>query len=108
MRAGASARSREMTIMPFKKILCPTDFSEDSFKALRKAVELVNDSDAEICVIHVDAPAPKRVSLDAIANYAHTEAERRADTVANLCAVLIENVSESVRARPLLKTGDAA
>lgn len=94
--------------MLFKKILCPTDFSQASFIGLKKAVELATDANTEICVIHVESALPSRLPVDGVAPFAHTEAERCADTVAHLCAVVTENVPSSVRARPLLKKGEAA
>ena len=39
--------------MPFKKILCPTDFSEPAFAALKRAEELARHFAAELIVAHV-------------------------------------------------------
>ncbi len=44
-------------MLPFKKILYPTDFSEPSYEALKAANELVLHFSAELCVIHVISPA---------------------------------------------------
>jgi nucleotide-binding universal stress UspA family protein len=93
--------------MTFQKILCPTDFSEASYEGLKKAVELARRSDSEVCVVHVDQPTAQVVPIADNAPYAHSEGERRAEAVANLCAILEELVPPSVRARPLLKCGDA-
>ena len=90
----------------FKKILCPTDFSEASYEALDQAVKLAFDG-AEVCVLHVE-PVEKLVTPFAgLAPDARSEADRRAETVKNLCAVLEERVPSQVRTRPLLKQGDA-
>ncbi len=45
-------------MLPFKKILSPTDFSEPSIRALRVAVELAQSFSAEIILIHVVSPIP--------------------------------------------------
>jgi nucleotide-binding universal stress UspA family protein len=45
-----------MSMMPLKKIICPTDFSEASYAALDKASELAEHFDAELCVLHVVEP----------------------------------------------------
>jgi universal stress protein A len=45
-------------MLPFKKILCPTDFSEPSYEALRMADELTLLFSAELFVVHVIAPIP--------------------------------------------------
>jgi universal stress protein A len=49
-------------MLPFKKILCPTDFSEPSFEALKAAQELALHFSAELILVHVVAPVP-RVSV---------------------------------------------
>lgn len=45
-------------MLPFKKILSPTDFSEPSSHALKVAQELALASNAEIILIHVVSPIP--------------------------------------------------
>jgi nucleotide-binding universal stress UspA family protein len=45
-------------MLPFKKILCPTDFSEPSYKALSVANELALYFPSELLVVHVVAPVP--------------------------------------------------
>jgi universal stress protein A len=46
-------------MLPFKKILCPTDFSEPSFEALKAAQELALHFSAELILVHVVAPVPR-------------------------------------------------
>lgn len=45
-----------MSILPFKKILAPVDFSEFSFKSLQNAADLATHFDAELYVLHVTQP----------------------------------------------------
>ncbi len=45
-------------MLPFKKILCPTDFSEPAFVALKRAEELARHFEAELIVAHVIPPLP--------------------------------------------------
>jgi len=45
-----------MNMLPFKKILCPTDFSEPSYEALERANELALHFSAELTVVHVINP----------------------------------------------------
>ena len=40
----------------FKKILCPTDFSEPSYKALKAANDLAKEFSSELILIHVLSP----------------------------------------------------
>jgi nucleotide-binding universal stress UspA family protein len=48
-------------MLPLKKILCPTDFSEASYEGLKAADELALHFSAELCLIHVVAPIPTTV-----------------------------------------------
>jgi nucleotide-binding universal stress UspA family protein len=43
-------------MLPFKKILYPTDFSDPSYEALKAANELALHFSAELCVVHVVTP----------------------------------------------------
>ncbi len=45
-------------MLPFKKILCPTDFSEPAFVALKRAEELARHFAAELIVAHVIPTLP--------------------------------------------------
>jgi universal stress protein A len=48
----------EKNMLPFKKILCPTDFSEPSYEALKVANELALHFFSELVVVHVVSPVP--------------------------------------------------
>ena len=45
-------------MLPFKKILCPTDFSEPALTALKRAEELARHFGAAVIVAHVIPPVP--------------------------------------------------
>jgi nucleotide-binding universal stress UspA family protein len=45
-------------MVPFKKILCPTDFSEPSYEAIKSASELASHFESELCIVHVISPVP--------------------------------------------------
>ena len=45
-------------MLPFKRILCPTDFSEPSYEAIRAAAELALYFQAELTLIHVIPVVP--------------------------------------------------
>jgi nucleotide-binding universal stress UspA family protein len=47
-----------MTVLPIKRILWPTDFSEPSYRALKIAEELAEDFSAELVALHVVPPIP--------------------------------------------------
>ena len=46
-------------MLPLRKILCPTDFSEPSFEALKVVNELAVHFSAEIYLVYVVAPIPR-------------------------------------------------
>jgi len=45
-------------MLPFKRILCPTDFSEPAFTALKRAEELARHFSAELLVMHAIPSLP--------------------------------------------------
>ncbi|MGP8051788.1 MAG: universal stress protein [Desulfobaccales bacterium] len=45
-------------MLPFKRILCPTDFSEPAFIALKRGEELARHFEADLIVAHVIPPLP--------------------------------------------------
>ncbi len=45
-------------MLPFKRILCPIDFSPASYEALKVAVEMAGKFEAALEVIHVIPPVP--------------------------------------------------
>jgi nucleotide-binding universal stress UspA family protein len=45
-------------MLPFKKIICPTDFSEPSYEAIKAASELASHFGSELCIVHVISPVP--------------------------------------------------
>jgi len=47
-----------MKVLPIKRILWPTDFSESSYAALKTAEELAQHFSAELVVLHVVPPIP--------------------------------------------------
>lgn len=45
-------------MIPIKKILCPTDFSEPSREAIKIASELASHFKSELCLVHIVSPVP--------------------------------------------------
>jgi len=45
-------------MLPFRKILCPTDFSQPSYEALKVGSELARHFKAQLCVVHVVSLTP--------------------------------------------------
>lgn len=45
-------------MLPIKKIVCPTDFSEPAYQGLKTAVELAEHFGAELIVVNAVSPVP--------------------------------------------------
>lgn len=45
-------------MLPFKRILCPTDFSDPSLQALKVAVELAQNFSATLLLVNIVPPIP--------------------------------------------------
>lgn len=96
-----------------KRIICPTDFSEASFKGLEKAIAIAKDAspdndEMELCVVHVEPAAEAISTVVNFARDAQSSASRRAEAIKNLCAILETSVPSSIKSRPILRQGDAA
>jgi nucleotide-binding universal stress UspA family protein len=103
-------------VLPFERILWPTDFSNCSYVALRAAVELATQLNAELCLLYVVPPIPRPVSLPSpedtpvaygpeLAEYEeqlHTSAQQK------LHQVVETQVPRSIRTRLLIGHGDPA
>lgn len=95
-------------MLPFKKILAPTDFSEASLRAIGQASELARFFDGELCLVHVVEPMPATspefdYGFD-VSGYEpglYSSAEERLQEV-------LDRVPKEVRARAVIRYGDAS
>ena len=98
-------------MLPFKKILCTTDFSEPSYEALKAANELAVHFSAELCLVHVVLPTPITVGPDVPTtfNVAAYQNHLEADAQKQLQEIVEERVSKDlVACTPMIVTGYAA
>jgi len=97
-------------MLPFKKILCPTDFSEPACKAIKAAVELAQQFSAEMILLHVVGPVPVLETPTGLANFDVAAYQRELSTSAeeSLNSRLTKHIPESVTARTLVTHGEAA
>jgi nucleotide-binding universal stress UspA family protein len=100
-------------MLPFKRILCPTDFSEPALTALKRADELARHFAAELIVAHVIPPVPgphafpdPQASFDFDVPLYQQELAIYAEKV--LKDLVSHQVSLEVRTRDLVTTGEAA
>lgn len=97
-------------MLPLKKILAPTDWSEPSFVALEHAIELASHFDAELCLLHVvpflpATPPDLAVAFVAITDVA-SDAERL-DEAMRLLREVAERVPPGLKVLYEVKMGYA-
>jgi nucleotide-binding universal stress UspA family protein len=95
-------RTRATSTLPFKRILCPVDFSDSSRSALDFALSLVREADADLTILHVlewpDALPPNRP----VPTLAFRDAAER-DVRAMLAQRVAIRRYASARARPIAR-----
>ena len=96
-------------MLPFKKILCPTDFSEPSYEAIKAAGELAYHFGSELCIIHVVSPVPLMpMGVEPTAfNVILYEEELMVSSKKSLEEVLNHLETKEVKARLIAVRGDA-
>jgi nucleotide-binding universal stress UspA family protein len=92
-----------MTI--FQKILCPTDFSEASYRALDMASKLALHGDAEVCLMYVEPDLHHVMATGDLSP--QDAAHQRAEAVRNLCSLIEERTPNHLRTSTLLLQGEA-
>lgn len=100
----------------FKRILCPTDFSEPSYVALREAVDLARHFGADLYVVHVTRPSPMVVAtavtdpplVMAPTTISEHQQQVLLATEAELRQVVSVMVPDDVPAHPVVEVGDPA
>jgi nucleotide-binding universal stress UspA family protein len=100
-------------MLPFKRILCPTDFSGPALVALKRAEELARHFSAELIVAHAvpEVPGPHAYSDPPVAtsNGVPLHQQELAIHAENLLKDLVSHqISPEVRTRDLVTTGEAA
>lgn len=97
-------------MLPFKKILCPTDFSEPACKAIKAAGELAETFSAELILIHVVGPVPVMETPTGLAGFdvAAYQRELSESAKTSLQARLDKHVPPSIASQALVVHGDAA
>jgi nucleotide-binding universal stress UspA family protein len=97
-------------MLPVKKIICPTDFSEASKEGLRAAEELARHFGADLFLVHVIAPLPTIPGASAPTGF-HIPSvlkEIQASAMKMLEHLIKRDVSMRVRVEPVVLQGDPA
>jgi universal stress protein A len=97
-------------MLPFKRILCPTDFSEPALVALKRAEELARHFSAELIVAHSipEIPGPHAYSDPPVATTFDVPLYEQELTIytENLLKDLVSHeISPEVRTRDLITSG---
>jgi len=90
-------------MLPFSKILCPTDFSEPSYRAMAAAGELAVHFGAEIVLAHV---LPDMPPVTPTAEKAETEFLASASRA--LDELIKERLAAVAKVTPVVEEGEAA
>lgn len=94
-------------MLPLNRVLCPTDFSEPSYEALKVANELAEHFSAELLIVHVVTPIPVGPSPETFnVGIYQQELEKAAEK--SLRDTVNQRVSKEVETRALVAYGDAA
>jgi nucleotide-binding universal stress UspA family protein len=95
--------ARTTSSLPFKRILCPVDFSDSSLSALEFAFSLAQEGDAELTILHV---FDRLAEDEPLANRPISVPEYRLEVEADFMARLHALVPDSVRTwcRPHTRT----
>jgi nucleotide-binding universal stress UspA family protein len=100
-----------MAMLPIKRILCPTDFSDPSLAALKTACELAAHFNALIQVLHVvsfSPPLPTDMVVIAATDFYQTDAERCDAALKRVNEIIDLYVPPGVQAQGAVHLGNAA
>ncbi len=97
-------------MLPFTKILWPTDFSEPSMEALKTANEIASRFSAELIIVHVITPIPVAASPPGPGGFdvGLYEQELEKSAQKSLEDIVKNKVAAGVEARYFIRTGNAA
>ncbi|MBU8871865.1 MAG: universal stress protein [Gemmatimonadales bacterium] len=100
-------------MFPFKKILCPTDFSEPSLCGLKMGGEMARQFDSEIILVNVHKPIPKLPSprveaSETTFDISVYEKHILEDAEENLTRIAKETLGEGVVPRLIVRVGSPA
>jgi universal stress protein A len=102
-----------VSMLPFKRILCPTDFSEPALVAVKRADELARHFSAELIVAHAipEIPGPHTYADPPVATSFDVplyQQELAIYAENRLKDLVSHQISAKVRTRDLVTTGEAA
>ena len=96
-------------VLPFHTILCPLDFSESAYKALRSAAEIALHFQAELVLVHVISPV-HAIPADPAYVFEGPEGFHQEQTVAaeERLVIAAKQLPSELKSRHVIGSGDAA
>jgi nucleotide-binding universal stress UspA family protein len=96
-----------MEMLPFKKILWPTDFSEPSYEALKAAIELASRFSAELYVMHAvsSLPVVPGPSGPTSFNVSLYEEELQESAVNSIKEIIKNKIPNSIKTHSIVSAG---
>lgn len=98
-------------MLPPKKILCPTDFSDHSFEALTVADQLAGHFSAELLVAHIVGPIPVPPVIPGVAastfNVSEYSKELEVASLQTMEKIIEQRVSLAPNLRTIVEQGEA-
>jgi nucleotide-binding universal stress UspA family protein len=100
-----------VSMLPFKKILCPTDFSEPALVALKRATELARHFSAQLLVAHAipEIPGPHMYADPPVATSFDVPLYQQQLAIfaeKRLKELVTRHIPGEVRTRDMVTTGD--
>jgi nucleotide-binding universal stress UspA family protein len=101
--------NKEDTMLPIRKILCPTDFSEPSLKGVATAEEMAKHFGAELLLVTVVAPIHPAVAAES-AGYMREEFEKEMmrNATESLKQIVAEKIAADINKRQFVVYGSPA
>jgi len=98
-------------MLPLRKIMCPTDFSDYSYQALKVADELAHHFSAELLLVHVVGPVPVAPVMPGMApsafNVAKYQKELEMSSMKTMKEIVDKNISQAPNTRTIVGHGEA-
>jgi len=100
-------------MLPLKRILCPTDFSDFSYEAIEKGAELARQFEAELCVLHVTPTLQNTPGLTPFPEFAgidpsQYETATREGAEREMGELIERHRLKGIRVRALVRRGSPA
>lgn len=95
-------------MLPLQKILCPIDFSDASFAAMKQAGELAQHFGASLVVLHVLTPLAPEIGAEVYMASRSYEDDNLAATQRDLQAAVAQSAPVGVETHVLTRIGRAA